>query len=222
MGFLSKRTTNRVLRHHLILAFFSGTAILVLYFSAQSNDEKFRWSLSTGYVGFALLGATLFTGAFNILLRRRNPISTDLRRDIGIWCGMISLAHVVIGLQVHMGNMLLYFFWDVGDGKNLYLRTDLFGFANYVGLAAVFIIFLLLSLSNDFSIRRLGSKRWKFLQRSNYGLFLLVVVHSVAYQIIENRKLLYLLLFGVIVSGTSAIQLFGLLRQKNKRRELPV
>lgn len=215
MNFFSKRTIHRIFRHHLILAIVCGASISILYLTVQSNDELFRWSMATGYVGIGLLGGTLITGALNVLRHRRNPVSTDLRRDIGIWCGLVSLAHVVIGLQVHMGNMLLYFFREAGKLRNLAPRSDLFGFANYAGLIAVLIIFLLLLLSNDVSIRRLGIKRWKFLQRWNYVLIFFVVLHSIAYQIVENRSLPYLLLFGAIVGVTLIIQLLGF-RQQNK------
>ena len=215
MNIFSKRTKHRLLRHHLILAIVCGVSTSILYFTVQSKDEMFRWSMATGYVGIALLGATLATGALNVLRRRRNPVSADLRRDIGIWCGIISLIHVVIGLQVHMGSMLLYFFQEAGELKNLFPRSDLFGFANYTGLIAVLIIFLLLLLSNDASMRRLGVKRWKFLQRWNYALIFFVALHSIAYQIVENRQLRYLLLFAVIVGGILIIQILGF-RQQNK------
>ena len=172
--------------------------------------------MATGYVGLALLGATLATGALNVLRNRRNSVSIDLRRDIGIWCGIISLAHVVIGLQVHMGNMLLYFFREVGETKRLVLRSDLFGFANYTGLIAALVIALLLALSNDASLRLLGSRRWKFLQRWNYAAIFLVVLHSLGYQITENRQLPYLFLFSVIVGAVLIIQFLGFRRQKRK------
>lgn len=206
MKILSNRNYQRFLYHHSALAIICGISLLALYSMVQSNDVKFRWSLATGYVGIALLGATLVTGALNILRNRRNPISTDLRRDIGIWCGIMSLVHVVIGLQIHMGSMLLYFFREAGSLKP---RVDLFGFANYVGLIATFVIVLLLALSNDFSLRRLGKKRWKFLQRWNYVAAVLITIHSIAYQIIESRTVAYLVLFGTIVGVTLIFQFAG-------------
>lgn len=193
-----------------------GSSLALLYSLVRSDDVKFRWSMATGYVGLALLGATLVTGAVNILRSRRNPVSTDLRRDIGIWCGVISLTHVVIGLQVHMGNMLLYFFREAGAEKRLVPRSDLFGFANYTGLIAALVIVLLLALSNDISLRSLGSKRWKFLQRWSYAIIILVALHSAAYQFIENRQLPYLVLFSVIVGAVLLTQVSGFRRQKRK------
>jgi methionine sulfoxide reductase heme-binding subunit len=214
MQLLSKRNKQRILRHHLPLAFLCGFVFLILYFVIQSEDVKFRASLATGYVGMALLTATLMSGAWNVLRRRRNPVSTDLRRDIGIWCGLVSLAHVVIGLQVHMNSMLLYFFRETGTENKLLPRADLFGFANYAGLIAVFLTLLLLSLSNDVSLRRLGSRRWKLLQRSNYALIVLVVIHSLGYQIIEKRQLGYLLFFWLMAGAMLVLQLLGFRRRR--------
>ncbi len=213
-----KRTKHRLIRHHLVLALVSALLMILLYFAVQSNDILFRWSIATGYTGLALLAATLMTGALNVLRDGRNPISTDLRRDIGIWCGVISLAHVVIGLQVHMGNMLLYFFREAGEAGRLVLRVDLFGFANYSGLLASIIIVFLLALSNDVSLRALGSRRWKALQRWNYALIILVIIHSIAYQVIESRQSLYLVLFGIIVLSIAVFQTAGFRR---RRRGLP-
>lgn len=219
MNFFSKRTKHRILFHYLVLASISIASIFLLYTTLHSDNEMFRLSVATGYVGIALLGATLVIGAWNILCNRRNPVSSDLRRDIGIWCGIISLIHVVIGLQVHMGNMLLYFFREAGELNTLVPRIDLFGFANYAGLIGVLILFLLLLLSNDVSIRLLGRKRWKFFQRWNYALMLFVVLHSVAYQIMENRKIPYLILFGVIAALVLTMQFLGVFTVRRHARK---
>jgi sulfoxide reductase heme-binding subunit YedZ len=217
MRFLTQRSQYRLLRHHLSLALVCGALISLLYSVGRSVFVSQRLSLATGYLGLALLGATLVIGALNLLRGRPNPVSTDLRRDVGIWCGVISLAHVVIGLQVHMGNMLLYFFRRAGGAKHLVPRFDLFGFANYTGLIAALIIVLLLALSNDFSLRRLGSRRWKFLQRWNYAVIAFLVLHSVAYQFIEERQLPYVILFGAIVVTVLLIQVLGFSWHRRKR-----
>lgn len=201
-----QRVRRRALRHHAVLAAVSAFLLLAVYFTVQDDDVRFRWSMATAYSGLALLGTTLLIGPLNVLRGRPNPVSSDLRRDIGIWGALISLAHVIIGLQVHMGNMWLYFFREAGAAKP---RSDLFGFANYTGLVAILIAALLLALSNDFSLRALGTKRWKALQRCNYALFALVVVHGVAYQAVENRQPPYIVLFGAMVVAVVVVQAAG-------------
>ncbi len=220
MKLLTQRTKYRLLRHHLSLAIVCAALIFLFYSVGRSNSVVQRLSLATGYVGLALLAVTLVIGALDLLRGRPNPVSTDLRRDVGIWCGVISLAHVVLGLQVHMGNMLLYFFNRAKGAKHLLPRFDLFGFANYTGLIAALIIVLLLALSNDFSLRWLGRRRWKFLQRWNYAVIALVVLHSVAYQFMEERQLAYVILFGVSVVTILLIQVLGFRWHGRKKREM--
>ncbi len=155
--------------------------------------------MSTGYVSIILLGITLLIGPINIYTKRPNPMSSDLRRDVGIWCGLTGLAHVVIGIQVHMGNIWLYFFKEIQGDDGYKFRGDLFGFSNYAGLIAGLIVVILLLLSNDVSLQWLRPKRWKSIQRWNYILFALVLAHAVMYQIIEKRIPVIVVLFSTIM-----------------------
>lgn len=177
----------------------------------QWQGGFFPWSMATAYLGFGLLGLTLLIGPLNLLRGRRSPLSSYLRRDIGIWCGLVSITHVVVGLQVHSKTILGNFFCEPERLTCLswpfdILRNDLWGFANYTGLIATIIIALLLTLSNDFSLRKLRVKRWKALQRGNYALFALVVTHGVAYQVLEGRAIPYPYLFGAMAITLIVVQ----------------
>ena len=206
----------RVRRHHVPLLGICAIAAFAVYRVLPAGGMLFRMSMATAYVALALLAATLAIGALNILRGRRNPVSIDLRRDIGIWCAIVTLAHVAIGLQVHMAGMLLYFFHAPGGGRTT-LRLDLFGLANHAGLIAALLITLLLALSNDLSLRRLGVRRWKFWQRSNYVAAGLILLHGIAYMVIEKRILSFVLLFAALVGAASVIQFAGLLRRARAR-----
>lgn len=212
---ISERMKRRIVRHHVPLLAGSAALIAALYALIQSDHAPFRLSMATAYTGLLLLGATLLIGPINTL-RHRSPraSSNDLRRDVGIWSGVVSLLHVVVGLQVHLNSMLLYFMHEVGPDKRLALRADAFGFANYTGLGATVVIGVLLALSNDWSLRRLGVKKWKSLQRWNYGGFALTVLHGVVYQLIEKRAPPYAVVFGVMVSIVIAIQFAGFRRRR--------
>jgi sulfoxide reductase heme-binding subunit YedZ len=205
----------RLVRHYLVLALASGAMMLAVSFTVPSQDFLFRSSMATAYAGLALLGATLITGPWNVLRLRRNPVSSDLRRDMGICGAVLSLAHVVIGLQVHSrGAMIHYFLRPPDEGHASWgLRFDRFGLANYTGLGAALLIVLLAALSNDWSLRSLGGRRWKALQRNNYALFALVVIHGVAYQVLETRETPYPALFAAMVAVVLAIQWAGYRRR---------
>ncbi|WP_119071008.1 ferric reductase-like transmembrane domain-containing protein [Rubrobacter indicoceani] len=137
-------------------------------------------TVATGYLALGFLALTLLIGPANLLLRKRNPVSSYLRRDVGTWTAIASVVHAIFGLQVH-GSLtisgILYYF-VAPDGS---LLTNSFGLANWTGLAATVIVVGLLALSTDFALRKLKARRWKRIQRLNYVLFALVILHAFFY-----------------------------------------
>jgi hypothetical protein len=122
-------------RHYLPLVALSTAAITLLYVTRPYKDVVTRLSFATAYPALVLLTATLFIGPINLLLRRRNPVSSDLRRDIGILAGMAGTLHAAVGQCVHLrGRPWLYYVYGSQE-KHLGLRHDLFGFANDTGLS---------------------------------------------------------------------------------------
>lgn len=211
----------RLARHHLPLVLATIATLFVTYALTPSPNPVFRWSMATAYVGLALLGVTLATGSLNVLRRRPNPVSTDLRRDIGIWAGVVAIAHFLVGWQVHMKHRWLYWLAEVEGSDRLVPRTDLFGFANHTGLVAVIVAALLLALSNDYYLRRFGTLRWKRAQRWNYALFALVVAHGVAFQVIEKRKLPFVVLLAALTLATIGVQWAGWRRVRSSAASAP-
>jgi sulfoxide reductase heme-binding subunit YedZ len=86
------------------------------------------------------------------------------------------MAHVVIGIQVHMG-IWLYFFRKLKKQKK-WCYVLIFLVLQIIQGCSQHILLLLLALSNDLSLRRLKRAEWKSLQRWNYGLFALVFIHG--------------------------------------------
>jgi methionine sulfoxide reductase heme-binding subunit len=141
----------------------------------------------------------------NVLRGHTNPVSFDLRRDLGIWAGIMALLHTGVGLNVHLrGRPWLYFV----DQHNR-VRHDLFGFGNDTGLIAAFLFLLLLAISNDFSLRRLGTRKWKSLQRWTYLAVGLTLMHAVAYQRIERRQVRYESVIWGMTAIVAALQITG-------------
>lgn len=186
-GSLRLRPTRRRLVHHLAIAASvaggGGGVVLLL----GSEDWMFLLSMASAYTSLGLLGVTLLLGPWNVLRARPNPVSTHLRRDVGIWAAVLALLHVGLGLQIHFkGSMELYFLFPPGRGL-IPLRHDAFGIVNWLGLVAGVIALVLLGISNDLALRKLGTRRWKTVQRWNYVLFGLVIIHGAGYQLIEDR-----------------------------------
>jgi sulfoxide reductase heme-binding subunit YedZ len=187
------------------------TAGFALSFEPGSQDWMLQATVATGYVATGLLGLTLLIGPANLLLRRRNPVSTPLPRDLGIWAAIASIVHVILGLQLWKVRSGILSFLDffVADGMPL---TNSFGLGNWTGLAALVIVVGLLAISTDRSLRDLKAKRWKNLQRLNYALFALVVLHAFFYgallQVTPFTLVLIVTVLAVFVGQLVGIRLW--------------
>lgn len=205
----------RIARHlALALTTFACTALFWRLFSIR-RDLISHISIATAYPALFLTGVAVFLGPWNVLRGRANPVSFDLRRDVGIWAGIMALLHTGVGLNVHLrGRMWLYFV----DPQHR-LRHDWFGWGNDTGVAAALLFLLLLAISNDLSLRRLGTRRWKAVQRWTYAAVILTILHAIAYQHVEERRAAYEVLLGVIIAAIAAFQLAGWVNSRNTRIE---
>ena len=211
----------RLTRHYLPFSIVTGLILMFFLMTLPGGSERtlWKWSMATAYAGLALLGFTLLVGAFNVLRSRPNPTSSDLTRDAGISATLVSIAHVAVGLFVHMGSPWLYFFYPAGQKHLIPLRHDAFGLTNWLGLFVTLILVLLFATSNDLSLRQLGKRRWKTLQRLNYLLFAGVALHGIAYQILEKRIVPLLLLLGLAIGIVLILQIAGFVKRRREMRE---
>jgi len=204
---------------HFLFAAISAAVVLAGVRGLPTDYLPFKLSMGTAYASLGFLSAALLVGPLRVLRGGVHPTSTHFRRDLGIWAGLLGVAHVIVGLQVHApGRPWEYFVWPSGQSRLLPLRYDLFGLANYLGLLVAALLLLLLGLSNDAALRRLGARQWKRLQRTTYFVFGLLVVHGVAYIVMERR----LWPWGVILTLFSATvglpQVLGRWSLQSRRR----
>jgi sulfoxide reductase heme-binding subunit YedZ len=201
-------------KRHLILAAVAIAITYLAYAATPPPDVRHRLSMATAYAGLIFLAVSLWIGPWNVLRRRPNPVSFDLRRDIGIWTGILSILHTIIGLTVHLrGRMWMYFFKSLHPLK---LQNTQFGFANLVGLGAALLFLMLLAISNDISLRALGIRRWKSLQRWTYAALALTAAHGIAYQLVEKRRLPWVLVFTAVIIAVSATQVVGFIQVQRR------
>jgi sulfoxide reductase heme-binding subunit YedZ len=189
----------------------------------QDRFTKARLTTATGYVATGLLALTLVIGPANLLLRRRNPVSSYLRRDVGAWTAIFSVVHVILGLQVHGGGELsgLLGYFLAPDGGPL---LNSFGLGNWTGLAATVIVVGLLAISSDLALRKLKADRWKWLQRLNYALFALVFAHAFFYGAMLRVTSPFTLLLGLSVLAVFVGQAVGfwLWRRRSARKSAAI
>jgi sulfoxide reductase heme-binding subunit YedZ len=209
----TKRVQKRLTRHHLPFGLLSAASAAALYFTRSYPDVLTRLSFSTAYPAMILLAVTLVIGPWNVLLRRTNPVSSDLRRDIGIWAGILGIVHTAVGQCVHLrGRPWLYYVYGPQEHHHG-LRHDLFGFANYTGALSVLLLAALLATSNDYSLRRFGTPGWKSLQRWNYAVFTLAAAHAIGYLVIEKQKLPFDTTIVVAIAITIVLQAAGIAKR---------
>ncbi len=148
-----------------------------------------RLSVGTAYLGLGCVALSLVIGPLHLLRGRPNPVSSDLRRDLGIWGGVAGLAHTAVGLTVHMR-----------------------GLANYAGVVASAVLLLLVLLSSDLALRRLGAGRWKRWQRLNYLGAVAILGHGALYQLVERQRVVLVGLFATVAAATLVLQGLGFRR----------
>jgi sulfoxide reductase heme-binding subunit YedZ len=120
-------------KRHVTLAAGAIAITGLAYAATPAPDVRHRLSMATAYAGLIFLMGSLWLGPWNVLRQRPNPTSFDLRRDVGIWTGILAIAHTAIGLTVHLrGRMWMYFFKRLHP---LSLQDTQFGFWNTEGIS---------------------------------------------------------------------------------------
>ncbi|HVF40924.1 MAG TPA: hypothetical protein VM939_13570 [Gemmatimonadaceae bacterium] len=203
----SSPAIRRILRH-LRLAAVAAVVAAIIWVARDSESTVENASTATAYVALIFLAASLAIGPLNVIRRKSNPVSTHLRRDIGIWAGIMGIVHTFLGLEVHMGGRLRRYFLpstELGSGAS----AAGFISANYAGLIAAIGLLVLLLISNDIALRKLGTSRWKSIQRYNYLIVALVVAHGALYQLLERRAFALVIAFAGVILATALLQLRG-------------
>lgn len=208
---MNQRLLRRLYRHHLPLALVSAATVWLFYVTRPYPDVLTRLSFSTAWPALVLLTVTLAIGPWRVLTRKPPALSVDLRRDIGIWAGILGVLHAGVGQCVHLrGRPWLYYVYEKASEHLLPIRHDMFGFANFTGLFAALILLALLVTSNDASLRKLGLPGWKSLQRWNYACFALTVCHTFGYLIgIESLEAAAIITASLCVVITAWLQWEG-------------
>ena len=180
-----------------------STMVVVLFFQLSTQWQMTqiqRFSIITAYLSIVFFALALMIGPWLTLRGKRNPISLNLRRDLGIWSAFFATIHTIAGLNVHFaGQFWKYFIFPDYKSYAIPLRYDWFGLTSYLGLIACFIFVALWMISNNYSLRRLGVKRWKQWQRSSYLLILLIPLHGIIFQGLESRLGGFTLLISFII-----------------------
>jgi len=203
----------RLLKHYLPLIISSVILGVISHFIWPKKDWITLVADVTGYIAIVVIAVTLIIGPLNILLNRKNPVTSYFRRDCGISGGILAVIHSISGLFVHLrGNMWQYF--TEKTGTDYKIRLDDFGIANYTGLLSTLLILALLATSNDYFFLKLKVTQWKNIQRLSYLMVILALIHIVYYRL-NNLGLVYSFYLPMI-STILAFQVYGFITVKRK------
>lgn len=185
----------RRLYHHVALAGLTMLAIAAAVGASAGASARESASFATAYLCLALLTIALSIGPVLALRTGRPALNSRLRRDVGIWAGLNGLAHVWLGTLVSMNSAYVAAFVKFAPAPpSAELRNWLFSLGAVAGYVVGILLLLLLALSSDRALRRLGAPRWKRLQRASYLAFGLTALHGLAFQLIEERSAVLVLL----------------------------
>lgn len=209
----------RFKRHYFPMLILSAVFCVVYYLLREPALPIIPYIVYTsGYISIFLLAVSLLIGPINLIYKRKNPISTNIRRDVGIFGGFLGVVHCVLGFFMHFtGKPWLYFVKEVGE--TFVIRSGNFGLANYTGLFGGFILILLLIISNDYYLGKLKASKWKNLQRFAYPMFLLVILHSIFYRLNMDKAALIMYLYLPIFLLVLTFQLIGIRLKTRKSKK---
>ncbi|MEI7556725.1 ferric reductase-like transmembrane domain-containing protein [Candidatus Chlorohelix sp.] len=213
----SRFTTNMYLAGVTLIG-----CIIASLIAAQGQSVIETLTLGTGYIGLLLVMVTLVMGPLNMLKVRKNPVNMISRRDVGIWAALNIIAHVLFtfALQISWGSSVLGLFLN-DDGS---IKTNLFGISDIFGLIGAITILFLLVLSNNYFLKKLKGKNWKNMQRFNYLLFAVALVHTLTQQINTGRGLLMSFVVIALAATVIVAQSIGYVtyQSRSQQRKNPV
>ncbi|MGI9329184.1 MAG: ferric reductase-like transmembrane domain-containing protein [Gammaproteobacteria bacterium] len=208
-------------QHHTLLAVCSLLifALTVVLRGAESTADQL--SFATAYLCLFFLATALLIGPLQLSRGGHALLNNYLRRDVGIWAAVTGLIHFVLATDISMSQAYMADYVAIDTGNfSAELRMQLFTWGTIAGLVTAVLLILLLALSNDRVLRRVGNKWWKRLQRSAYFAFALTVVHSFAFQALESRRAGLVIVMSLITVAVVVFQLRGAAayrRFKNQR-----
>ena len=192
---------------HLGMSVVVAALCAATWYAGEPTEATARLSLLTAWLCFALLAAALCIGPWRVLHGGQPTVNSLLRRDLGIWAAITALTHLLAATVVVMTPVYYGRYINGTDNQPLSFPV---GQASIIsGYLIGIVCLLLLAVSSNLALRVLGAQRWKFLQRWAYGVFALTAAHGLAFQYIEFRTGIWLIVLGLCSLAVLALQLAG-------------
>ena len=204
---MSRTTRNLWLTAASVIVLALGALI------APYADTWERVSVVSAWLCMVLMAGALLIGPLRRLRGEPSPVNIYLRRDLGLWAALHGLLHFVAGNVVAMNAAYVAAFVHTpGGGLSVAVRDPLFTIGASTGTIVALLFLILMAVSSDRALRLLGTKKWKWLQRSAHLALWLTVIHGISYQLLELRWL-PLVLFSAVSLAIFVLQYRGRRRE---------
>lgn len=198
----------------LYLAIFLG-ASFALHPEATAETLLIR---AFGSLSLLLLHLILAIGPLARLDRRFLPLLYN-RRHLGVTMFLCAMVHGVFSLVQFHALGVLPPWVNVLGGNPRWDSLSQFPF-EVLGVAALFILFLMAATSHDFWLANLGAPAWKKLHLLVYLAYALILMHvALGAAQIDDSPLSALMLLGGL-AGLSALHLLAGRRERRRDRTL--
>jgi sulfoxide reductase heme-binding subunit YedZ len=161
---------------HLFVAALSLMLTYLFFLSRSEWHPMHAWNRAFADSSLTLLFITLVIGPLSRIIKPVMKVVT-WRRELGIWTAVTALVHIYIVMDGWvMWDLIMLFkvpFYD-----QLVIHPG-FALGNLIGIVALVYLVLLALISNQKSVRYLGSSAWNYLQQKSLILYVLVVLHTV-------------------------------------------
>jgi len=194
---------------HLALAAAVTAIMLVAAIGGPDAGALDRQSIVSAYLCLGLLCGTLLIGPWRAVAEGRVMSNYYLRRDIGIWAALIGMVHFLLANMLAMNYAYLGRYVTEAAAPSAEARRQLYGAGTIMGYVVAVLFLLLLGLSSDRVMRRVGLRWWKRLQRSSYVAFALTTLHGFAFQALESRPAVWVVVVAVVSATVLGGQAWG-------------
>ena len=168
-----------LIRRHLTVVLIGAGLIYLFWLSRPQWSADMRFWRAVGDGSLILLYLTMALGPAARILPLAG-ILLPYRRELGVWFGILAVAHTIIILDGWVRwDVLLFMGYQFVPELDRMIRLESgFGMANILGLLAVIIALPLMATSADWATRALGAGAWKFLHYAAYSIFYMVALHT--------------------------------------------
>ena len=175
-------------------------------------------SIVSAYLCLLLLGAALLIGPLHVFRNGRTIGHSYIRRDIGIWAALNGLLHFFLANALSMNYEYLGKYVDNAlVPPSPEIRSQLYSWGTILGFVIAVLFVVLVMLSNDWMVRKVGSKWWKRIQRLSYLGFLSTCAHAFAFQALESREALWIIVVLLVTILVLIGQGYGIVSVKRLR-----